>query len=93
MADNNALAGYVSELEEIAGERETLNERSKDIYDALREAGYNAKAVRQIVRERRMDADALEAYNDTLDEYREALGQLAGTPLGEAGAPRMHAVS
>lgn len=78
MSDNNALQGFVSQLEDIAASRAELNADAKAVYDACREAGYNVKAVRQIVTERRQDAEALAAFRQTLEDYRDQLGMMPG---------------
>jgi uncharacterized protein (UPF0335 family) len=82
-----ALSDYVERLDDIADQRAMLTAKAGEVYREIREAGLNAKAVRRIVQERRMDQDALAAFNDTLDNYREALGDLDGTPLGDASMP------
>jgi uncharacterized protein (UPF0335 family) len=79
-----ALQGFVSRLDNLSDDRDALNGDFREVYDEAREAGYNIKALRQLVRERRMDQDALAALNETLDEYRAKLGGLVDMPLGEA---------
>jgi uncharacterized protein (UPF0335 family) len=75
-------------LDDIGDRRKELNDEAGAVYQELRDAGYNVKAVRRLVAERRMDRDALAAFNATLDDYRGKLGMFAETPLGEATAQR-----
>lgn len=83
-----ALQGFVSRLDNLSNDRDALNADFKEVYEEAKEAGYNTKALRQIVRERRMDQDALAALNETLEDYRNKLGGLADMPLGEAAMAR-----
>jgi uncharacterized protein (UPF0335 family) len=45
--------------------------------------------VRALVRRRKLTAEQREAADALMDQYRSALGDFAGTPLGQAGADRM----
>lgn len=83
-----ALQGFVSRLDNLTNNRDALNADFKEVYEEAKEAGYNTKVLRQIVRERRMDQDALAALNETLEDYRSKLGGLADMPLGEAAMAR-----
>jgi uncharacterized protein (UPF0335 family) len=85
---DTTLESCITRLEHIDERRKELNGEAGEIYTELRDAGYNVKAARRIVSERRMDRDALAALNETLDDYRRKLGMLADTPLGEAAMPR-----
>jgi hypothetical protein len=45
--------------------------------------------VRELVRKRKLTEEQLAAANALMEEYLSALGDYAGTPLGQAGADRM----
>jgi uncharacterized protein (UPF0335 family) len=79
-----ALGGFVDRIEHLHEQRDDLNGDIKAVYAEVKSAGFDTTVVRQVVRERRMEADARHALYRTLDDYRDALGMLAGTPLGEA---------
>src|SRR5215467_2979583 len=90
LGDNQAdptLDRAVKHLQDINASRKALNGEAGEVYQELRDAGYNVKAVRRLVTELAMDQDALAAFNDTLEDYRARLGQLADTPLGQAAEP------
>lgn len=78
------LAGYVGEIE--AHQRTIDIERAdqKAIYDSAREAGFDIKAVRHVVKMRTWERAKLARHEAIVDVYRHALGMLADTPLGKA---------
>ena len=64
-----------------------LGDATVDITDVYAEAkgnGFDVKALRQIVRERKQDSNERAEQESILDVYRRALGMLADTPLGRA---------
>jgi uncharacterized protein (UPF0335 family) len=82
--DRDALQSYVGRIELLHDERDGITASIANVYREAKDAGFDKKALRQIVRERRMDPDERIENYATLDEYREALGMLIGTPLGDA---------
>ena len=56
----------------------------KEVYAEAKAQGYDVKTMRQIVRLRKMDADDRAEAEALLETYKNALGMLADTPLGEA---------
>jgi uncharacterized protein (UPF0335 family) len=82
--DRDKLLGFVEELEVVDGERADLTERSRAIMERVEDEGLDKKAVRDMVRERRMDEDTREAFYRLRETYRKSLGMLEDTPLGRA---------
>ena len=78
------LASYVERIEALEAEKKGLADDIKDIYTEVRAAGLSAKHVRAIIKERRQDPAERRAFEETLDQYRAALGMLADSPLGAA---------
>lgn len=74
------LAGYFLEWDLIEAEKDELSERSKALFKAMKDGGYDTKAARAIFREKRIEqnstaddrakADEAEQINDS---YRAAL--------------------
>lgn len=91
MIDRDALTRYVDRVLGLHEERKELNASIGEIYEEAKSAGFVTKIIRQIVREKQMDADEREAHYNLLDNYRHALGMLAGTPLGEAAVAAAYA--
>lgn len=68
------LRSIVDRIERLEEERKALGADIKDIYQEAKSAGFDVKALRQLLRLRKMrqaEADELEALVDT---YRHALG-------------------
>lgn len=78
------LENYFKRIEALEeSKRETAAEIG-GLYSSAKEAGFDTKAMRAIVKERRMDKEQREALEHVKDVYRMALGMLADTPLGQA---------
>lgn len=88
---DDRLLSIVERIEALEEERRGLAGDIKDIYAEAKSAGYNPKALRAIVAERREDAAERAQRLALLDTYRAALGMLAGTPLGDAALERADA--
>jgi uncharacterized protein (UPF0335 family) len=71
-------------IEGYQDERAALNEKIAKSYKDARSAGFNARLLRRIIAERRLDEDTRREQYETLDRYRRSLGMLEGTPLGDA---------
>ena len=68
------LRGIVDRIERLNEERKALGADIKDIYQEAKSSGFDVKALRELIRFRKMrqaEADELEALVDT---YRHALG-------------------
>lgn len=78
------LAGYVSEIERWEGEKATIQADISEIYKSATETGFDTKAIRAVVKERKKTKQQREAFDAVCDVYRLALGMLADTPLGRA---------
>lgn len=86
--NNEALRGFIDEIERQFDERRIVTEALRGTYERARAAGFVPAFLREMVRERQMAAEDRQARYRTLDEYRHALGMLADTPLGEAAMER-----
>lgn len=88
-ADEKAkLAGFVSEIERVGAEIRELTAENGTIYKAVKESGFDTKAVKHIVKLRRMEVSKRAAFETYCDAYALALGMLADTPLGRAAMKR-----
>lgn len=78
------LAGYVGELE--IHQRKIDEERAdqKLIFDSANESGFDVKAIRTVLKDRKLGRDKIEKHQAVVDVYKHALGMLADLPLGQA---------
>lgn len=79
------LEGYISEIERWEDQKKIIVDDIGLIYTGAKDAGFDTKAMRQIVRERKIAKDKREAFEAVVDVYKHALGMLSDLPLGEAG--------
>lgn len=68
------LRSLVERIERLAEERKALGEDIKDIYGEAKLAGFDQKALRQIIRLRTWEPARLEEHETLVDLYRRALG-------------------
>jgi len=90
------LKGYVDRLEKMDEEKKAVADDIKDIYQELKGNGYDAKAIRTIVRERKVDAAEAAEQEAILDTYRHALGmavQAVRDGSSQRSAAKAHGVS
>ena len=68
------LRSLVERIERLNEERKALGEDIKDIYAEAKSAGFDVKAMRQIIRMRTWEPAELENHEQLVDVYRRALG-------------------
>jgi uncharacterized protein (UPF0335 family) len=83
------LRPYLQRIEELNEQQKELSVDRSQIYKELRAAGYDRKAVQEIVRRRKLTTEQRQNAAALLDMYLSALGDFADTPLGQAGARQM----
>lgn len=82
------LSGIVQEIERVDQQVRDLTSERGGIYKAAKESGFDTKALKHVVKMRRMDREHRDAWNNAVDAYSHALGMLADTPLGQAAMKR-----
>lgn len=68
------LRQYIERIERVEEEMDAIKSDRKDIYSEVKAVGYDAKAVRTIVRLRKMDKMKRDEEELILDTYKGALG-------------------
>lgn len=82
------LKQFVERIERLEEEKAAIAGDIKDVYAEVKSRGFNASILRQIVRMRKEDHAKRMEREAILELYMEALGMLAGTPLGDAAVSR-----
>tara|TARA_R110000796_G_scaffold41118_2_gene101489 strand:+ start:6681 stop:6977 length:297 start_codon:yes stop_codon:yes gene_type:complete len=72
----NHLRSFVERVERIEVDQAALAEDKKEVYAEAKGAGFDTKALRKIVSERKANADDLAEFESILDLYRHALGMI-----------------
>jgi uncharacterized protein (UPF0335 family) len=78
------LLRYVDRIENAEADKRAASDVLNGIYAEVKEAGLVPAFLRQVIKERRIEAGIRDAQYALLNSYREALGLFADTPLGEA---------
>jgi uncharacterized protein (UPF0335 family) len=86
--DRDKLKTLVSRIEAAEDEKLAIAEDLRGLYAEARSAGFDAAALRQVIRLRRQDKDERDGKQAIVDEYLAALGGLADLPLGRAAIER-----
>ncbi len=86
MAEVGGIAGerlksFIERIERLEEEKRALGADIKDVYAEAKGSGFEPRIMRQIVKIRKMDKDAVDEEEALLDLYKRALGML---PDGEA---------
>jgi uncharacterized protein (UPF0335 family) len=68
------LRSLVERIERLEEERKALGADIRDIYAEAKSAGFDVKVMRQLIRLRRQEPQAVEEQETLLDLYRRALG-------------------
>ena len=68
------LRQYIERIERAEEEMDAAKSDRKDIYSEVKAVGYDTKAVRKIVRLRKMDKMVRDEEELILDTYKSALG-------------------
>lgn len=68
------LRAFVGRIERLEEEKKTIADDIKDVYAEAKGSGFDTKALRKIVSERKQDAAERLEFESILDLYRHALG-------------------
>lgn len=77
------LAGFVERVESLLDEKAQVSEKIKAEYAEAAAAGFDKKALKQLLKERQADTVGTVEHRSIVALYRRALGTLTGTPLGD----------
>lgn len=81
------LKSFVERIERLEEERAATASDIKEVYAEAKGSGFDSKVLRQLIRDRKQNADDLDEFETVLAMYKRALGMLADTPLGRASEP------
>ena len=68
------LKSFVERIERLEEERRALGNDIKEVYAEAKGTGFDTKALRTIVRLRKLDTDERREQQEVLDTYLHALG-------------------
>ena len=68
------LKAFIERVERLEEEKKAIADDIRDVYAEAKGSGFDVKALRAIVRLRKMDADERKEQETILDTYKVALG-------------------
>ena len=71
------LKAFIERVERLEEEKKALSDDIRDVYAEAKDNGFDVKALRTIVRLRKMEATEREEQQAILDTYMHALGMAA----------------
>lgn len=78
------LKSIIARIEKLEEEKAAISDDIKDVFAEAKGNGYDVKAIRQIIKLRKMDAQEREEEETVLDTYLRALGMLPDFEEAEA---------
>jgi uncharacterized protein (UPF0335 family) len=70
------LKAIIERIERLEEEKKTIADDIRDVYGEAKGNGYDVKALREIVRLRKLDANERAEQETILETYMQALGML-----------------
>lgn len=70
------LAAMLAQIESAAAAKADASKDESDIYVVAKSKGYNIKALKRLVRERKRDAEELREEEDALTLYKQFVGMV-----------------
>ena len=70
------LKAFVERIERLEEEKKTIADDVRDVYAEAKANGFDTKALREIVRLRKQDADERREHETILETYMHALGMI-----------------
>lgn len=68
------LRSFVKRIEKLEEDKAAVGEDLKEVYAEIKGTGFDAKIVRAIIRERKIEIEKRRERDELLDLYKSALG-------------------
>lgn len=72
--DAGRLLSYIERIEHIEEEKKALQNDIKEIFEEAKSANFDVKAIKQLLKIRKMDDQERQEEEFVLDVYKKALG-------------------
>ncbi|MDQ0305308.1 DUF2312 domain-containing protein [Ancylobacter polymorphus] len=70
------LVSFIERIERLEEEKQTIADDIKDVFAEAKGSGFDTKALREILRIRKQDADQRAEHEAIVDLYMQTLGML-----------------
>lgn len=68
------LRAFVERIERLEAEKKTISEDIKEVFSEAKGTGFDTKALRRIIAERKQDQAERQEFETILELYRHAMG-------------------
>ncbi len=68
------LKQFIERVERLGEEKKELSEQIKEVFAEMKGRGFDVKAIRTILRERKQDPNDISEHEAVIDMYKAALG-------------------
>ena len=73
---NNELAQFVERLEKLAADKQEIADEIKEVFSEAKGRGFDVKVLRAVIKRRKEDPQAVNAFETIFETYLQALGML-----------------
>jgi uncharacterized protein (UPF0335 family) len=73
---NNELAQYVERIETLLAEKQEIADSVKEVFLEAKGRGFDVKVLRAVIKRRKEDPQAVNAFESIFETYLQALGML-----------------
>lgn len=74
---NLKLKRYIENIERLEDEKKELSRQVSDIFREAKAFGFDKKAMREIIKQRKMDSDKRVELSQLIETYKDELGMLS----------------
>lgn len=71
---NQRLQSFIERVERLNEEKQAIAEDIKEVYAEAKGVGFDVKAMREVVKLRKMDADKRNEFESMVEMYKAAVG-------------------
>jgi uncharacterized protein (UPF0335 family) len=82
------LRSFIERIERLESEKAAIAADVKEVKAEAKSSGFDVKIINLVLKRRKMEREELAEQEQLLEVYESAIGQLKGTPLADAAAPK-----
>lgn len=72
--DSQRLLGFIEKIERLEEEKKELQDDIRDVFKQARDEGWSIKAIREVLKLRKLDTYSLDEHDFLVAEYRKMAG-------------------
>lgn len=71
---NERLKSFIERVERLNEDKASLQEDIKEVFSEAKAVGFDVKAMREVIKLRKMDADKRAEFESIIELYKNAIG-------------------